>query len=225
MKNSKLRRALLLVACAVMLVSVSVGATLAYLTNYTQVVTNTFSVGNVAITLDETVVDQYGDITDSATRSNGNAYKLIPGHAYTKDPTVHVTEGSEDGWLFVKIVNPFAEEALDNTTEFTVEYADSKNGNQAKEETTQGSIYSQMTTLGWVLLESDRDIWAYTEKVSGNDHIPVFKGFKLDGEVNVDTYDGEQITVQAYIVQADGFDGADGYASAWFAAPYQPWLE
>ena len=61
MKNSKFRRILLLLACAVLLVSLSVGATLAYLTSTTETVTNTFTVGNVAITLDELDVDEYGE--------------------------------------------------------------------------------------------------------------------------------------------------------------------
>ena len=52
MKNSKLRRILLTLACAVLLVSLSVGATLAYLTSVTAEVQNTFTVGKVQITLD-----------------------------------------------------------------------------------------------------------------------------------------------------------------------------
>ena len=53
MKNSKLRRILLTLACAVLLVSLSVGATLAYLTSTPTKVTNTFVVGEVKIELDE----------------------------------------------------------------------------------------------------------------------------------------------------------------------------
>ena len=55
MKKSMLRKVLLLACSAVLLVCLSVGATLAYLTSNDTVV-NTFTVGKVAITLDETDV-------------------------------------------------------------------------------------------------------------------------------------------------------------------------
>ena len=51
-------------------------------------VENTFTVGNVQITLTETTGDQY---------------KMIPGVAVDKDPTVTVKAGSDACWLFVKI--------------------------------------------------------------------------------------------------------------------------
>ena len=103
MKNSKLRRALLLLACAVMLVSLSVGATLAYLTSTTQEVKNTFTVGKVAITLDEAKVDEYGVPVEGAARVQSNEYKLMPGHTYTKDPTVHMAADSEVSFIRMKV--------------------------------------------------------------------------------------------------------------------------
>lgn len=90
MKNSKLRRVLLLLACAVMLVSLSVGATLAYLQSTTQTVKNTFTVGFVNIGLSEGKVYVEGDDvaeellgthTDGGkTRVGQNNYDLFPGH-------------------------------------------------------------------------------------------------------------------------------------------------
>ena len=50
--NNKVK-ALLMACCAVLLVFASVIGTLAYLTDTTEKVTNTFTVGNVAIKLDE----------------------------------------------------------------------------------------------------------------------------------------------------------------------------
>ena len=85
MKTTK--KALLLALCAVLLVVSTVFATLAYLTSTTKVVTNTFTVGDIVITLDETDVDVYGK-KDGETRVLKNDYKLIPGHNYTKDPTI-----------------------------------------------------------------------------------------------------------------------------------------
>lgn len=95
--------ALSLVVCCV------VGGTLAWLVDETQQVTNTFTYGNIDITLDEAKVDQNGNgvaengdnVTDRTTE--GNTYKMIPGSAYWKDPTVTVLANSEPCYLFVKV--------------------------------------------------------------------------------------------------------------------------
>ena len=77
----KTRKILLMAACAVLLVCISVGATVAYLTSVDSV-TNTFTVGKVAITLDEAKVTEYGVAVEGAARVKANTYKLIPGHEY-----------------------------------------------------------------------------------------------------------------------------------------------
>ncbi len=99
MKNSKLGRILLLLACAVLLVCLSVGATLAYLTS-TDTNVNTFTVGNVEITLDEAkVTDEDGRVADHATRVKENKYHMQPGLVYQKDPTVTVKANSENCYV------------------------------------------------------------------------------------------------------------------------------
>ena len=99
-------KALLLTLCAVLLVAASVLGTAAYLTS-TESVTNTFSVGQVKITMDETKVDKYGTALTGAAagRGNANEYILMPGHTYTEDPIVHVNKVSEDSYIFVKVEN------------------------------------------------------------------------------------------------------------------------
>ena len=206
MKNSKLRRALLLVASAVLLVCVSVGATLAFLTDDTAVVTNTFSVGNVKITLDEAPVDLYG-VVDGTTRVTQNDYKLIPGHEYTKDPTIHIIAGSENCFVFVRVVDEIADIQADKT------------------------IAAQMAELGWKALPTDlkdakgdpidaTNIYykeaAVAAGTDGTD-VKVFEKFKLKGDADVAAFAGKTITVQAYAVQADGFNGSA--TAAYAAAP------
>ena len=93
----KTRKILLMAACAVLLVCISVGATVAYLTS-TDSVTNTFTVGKVAIKLDEAPVDTNGKATTGA-RVKANNYKLLPGHTYNKDPMVTVLSGSEPAYI------------------------------------------------------------------------------------------------------------------------------
>ena len=79
-------KALLVVACALLLVAASVFGTMAYLTS-TDEVKNTFTVGDINIGLTETTAD----------------YKMVPGNTIAKDPTVTVKANSEACWLFVKV--------------------------------------------------------------------------------------------------------------------------
>lgn len=83
-------KALLLALCAVLLVAVSVLGTMAYLTSKTQVITNTFTVGNINIELTE-------------TKTESKQAKIIPGVDIEKDPKVTVKKDSEACWLFVKV--------------------------------------------------------------------------------------------------------------------------
>lgn len=87
-------KTLLIVLSAVLLATASVLGTLAYLTS-TDEATNTFTVGNVTIKLDETKVNTDGTAAVPAARVQGNIYHLLPGHEYIKDPTVTVLQGSE----------------------------------------------------------------------------------------------------------------------------------
>ena len=103
----KTRKILLMAACAILLVCISVGATVAYLTS-TDSVTNTFTVGNIQIKLDEAKTNADGTAVSPATRTEeGNEYKLLPGHPYIKDPTVTVVKGSEESYvrMLVKVEN------------------------------------------------------------------------------------------------------------------------
>ena len=93
-------KALLLTLCAVLLVTTSIVGTMAYLTAHTDEVKNTFTVGRVAIDLDETKTGLDGVAVVPAERTTtGNEYKLVPGSTYTKDPTVTVKGGSEDCYV------------------------------------------------------------------------------------------------------------------------------
>ncbi len=186
------RKVLLLALCAVLLVSATAMGTLAYLTS-NDTVTNTFTVGNVAITLDEAPVDENGKATEGE-RVQENGYKLLPGHSYDKDPTIHVAANSEDCWLFVKIEDQIAD-IQDATT-----------------------VAAQMTVNGWTLVEGTTNIYAYKEIANADDDVVIFESFKIKGDVDnttLATYDKKTIVVTAYAIQADGFETA---AAAWEAA-------
>lgn len=183
-------KALVLGLCAVLLVVTTVFATMAYLTSK-DTVTNTFTVGNVKITLDEAKVDVNGEKGDETTRVKENQYKLIPGHFYTKDPQVHVDENSEDCWLFVKLENGL-KNIIDTTT-----------------------IEDQMTAEGWTCIDTTNNIWAYQAIVSANATVDVFGGFTLKTDAAVEDYASAKITITAYAIQADGLTTAQ---VAWDAA-------
>lgn len=95
-------KALLLTLCAVLLVTASVLGTLAFLTS-TDEVKNTFTIGSVNITLDEAKVKTDGTPVEGAARVKANEYHLLPGHTYTKDPTVTVKDGSESSYVRLKV--------------------------------------------------------------------------------------------------------------------------
>ena len=80
------KKSILMAAIAVMLVAVLVvGGTLAYFTD-TKSATNTFTMGNVKIALDETNVND-----PQGARVTENTYNVYPGAVVTKDPVVHNT--------------------------------------------------------------------------------------------------------------------------------------
>lgn len=81
------KKALALVLALTLLVAGVVGSTLAWLTDQTAEVKNTFTVGDINIGLTETTAD----------------YKMVPGNTIAKDPTVTVKANSEACWLFVKV--------------------------------------------------------------------------------------------------------------------------
>lgn len=185
-----MKKSIALVMMAVLLVAASVMGTLAFLTS-TDAVENTFTVGKVAITLDEADVDVYGAPIENAARVRANEYKLIPGHAYTKDPIVHFAAGSEASWLFVKVENGIA--AIED---------DKK-------------IADQITANGWTALTGVDGV--YYKQVAANTSAaaidyPVFGSFKLKGDAEVKNYETAKVTVTAYAIQVDGFDTP---AAAW----------
>ena len=198
-------KALLMTLCAVLLVAASVLGTMAYLTSTTGPVTNTFSIGKINITLDEAKVDEYGVADTTAARVTGNAYKLVPGHTYTKDPTVHVTdENSENSWIFVKVMNGIAAYEADT------------------------KIAKQITDNGWTKLTGvdgvDNVYYREYDKDSAVKNFVVFDNFTI--AQNAETIDGwanainANITITAYAIQKDAnlATAADAWRAGGFVA-------
>ena len=193
-------------ACVAALASGGALASLAYLQDDTQMVKNTFTAGQVSfdeeVGLVEHVTDEYGNVEDpSSFTEEGNTYNLVPGHSYTKDPTVTIEAGSEDSYVFLVVYNPIS-----------------------KIETGQ-TIATQMTAAGWTKITNANTaikgtVYAYNSIVKKSDTdttLSSFTSFTVKntlGASDIEPYSGKEIDVSAYAVQADGFEDA---ASAWNA--------
>lgn len=215
-------KALLLTLCAVLLVTASVLGTMAFLTS-TASVKNTFTVGSVKITLDEAKVTPDGKPVEGAARVAENSYKLMPGHTYTKDPTIHVDAASEDCFIRAKVTLTNA----DKWIEIAKKYADNKVENIIKG--TDDNIWwvsppavdTANNTVTYTFVyknESHTDelgkrIWTSTDSKD----LVLFKEIAIPGGLTNDELKGvgnSKITVVAEAIQADGFETE---AAAWAA--------
>lgn len=99
-----MKKKLMAIALAVCVVAVlAAGASLAYFTDKTDAANNTFTMGNVKITLDETDLTKEND----SRTPDGNTYtNLYPGMDMVKDPIVH-NVGKNDAWVrvIVRVAN------------------------------------------------------------------------------------------------------------------------
>lgn len=215
MKNRKLRKILLTICSAMLLVCLSVGATVAYLTA-TDTVTNTFTVGKVAITLDEAEVNTSGVyVTDKNDRTDENSYHLLPGHEYIKDPTIHIDDASEDAYLALVITVASASK----TDAFFSNYAI---GNVLEGWTDTASQWKVASNN----VANDTRTYVLFYGVDGNvtingetDDITLFSKVKVPADVTNEelaALGDTQLSITAYAVQKDGFSTCDAAMKAAF---------
>lgn len=107
-RRAKARRALLSISLVLVMMMAAVGGTIAWLTDSTDEIKNTFTVGNVDI-----------DLTETANNSSNDGWEaeLNPGSVYVKDPKVTVIKGSEECYLFVEVTQP---KTIENILEYTL---------------------------------------------------------------------------------------------------------
>ncbi len=90
----------LLLAC-MLIVGITAGGTLAWLTAQTTEVVNTFTVGDINLELTEhKLVNE--ELSETETTPT-NAYNYVPGDTLPKDPWVTVKSGSEACYVFIKV--------------------------------------------------------------------------------------------------------------------------
>lgn len=203
--KKKIFKSLAVVACALLLVVGSVVGTFAYLTSQVAV-TNTFTVGNVTITMDEAPVDANGKAT-TGERVKTNTYHIVPKGEYDKDPTITVNANSDSCYVFVKVIN----------------------GLEAVEESGNTTIAKQLENNGWVELDNVANVYVYTDTAvassAADQIIPVFTKVIIDDSVTneaLSNLDNKTVVVTAYAVQSAGFANAKAAWDATFGAPANP---
>lgn len=199
------RKVLLLLTAMILTVGCTVGGTLAWLVADTGPVVNTFTYGDIDITLEEDFnTDKDGDGTYDCWEG-----KVVPGVDLDKNPEVAVVEGSESCYLFVKLEEK-------NWPTVTVD------GSAVRNDKVDWDI-----ATGWTLLSEGNNEYIYfrevpadaTEKsfqVLANDKVTV-SGDLLKGEIEGMT-DPFTLSITAFACQTDNGTGNGGKFT-----PQQAW--
>lgn len=194
MKAGRSFRGLVLVLALALIVGVAGGATFAWLTAKTDPVVNTFTYGDINITLEE---------------NTGSDYKIIPGVNIKKDPLVTVEAGSEACWLFVKV----DEENWPELTYVDGEKTVRKVNYDIADGWTKGDGTNIPANVYYRAVNTD----------NADQEFPVLKDNKItvsDTLTKIDIKDiltmTPKLSITAYAIQKDGMTDA---AEAWAAIP------
>ena len=187
-----------IIAAIVLLLVLLVGGAIAYFTDETDPVTNTFTLGKVSITLTE----PNWVTTDSDNNGVPDvAEKLVPGDSLLKNPTVTVDADSNDAFVFVKVEVP----CVGSKEVFTYDVTDTKwtviqNGACSSETGAAVKVYG------------------YSDALEAEKHVTLFESVTL---VNLSNEEAQQLAgnidmpVKAFAIQADNVEGAT--AAVWNA--------
>ena len=186
----KITKILLLVVCVATLLVGAVAGTYAWLVASTAPVENTFTFGNINITLTETK----GTKTDDAGRQY--EFKILPGKTVPKDPTVTVLAGSEKCYLFFKV-----EEENGFSTYIDYEIAD---GWTALDEKNHPGVYYR-------IVEENGENQPFN--IIKDDQVEVNSDItkqQIDGMVSAGT-----LPAMSFVAYAVQFEGVNDAATAW----------
>lgn len=201
------KRFVAILLCMTLVALAAIGATFAYLTD-TKTVDNTFTMGNVAIKLDETNVnDPTGD------RVTSNAYNVYPGAVVTKDPIVHNT-GKNAAYIRATVnVSNWMNLCAAYYPDFGISYPNA--GYEQSLLRLVGDLGEGWSVVGveagdtFTIGQFDaKFILKYDGKLaSGADTTAMFQTVTIPtGIDNVNTDSFKEVKVVAQAMQADGFD-------------------
>ena len=206
------KKSIALTLTAVMLaLAVGIGGTIAYFTSTTEEVKNTFTTGNVGITLDEAKVTQNGDTwTAENERVKENKYETVyPGAVLPKDPTIHVNANSQEAYVGIKVVVTKANEWKTALEAKHIQLAD----------VVKGHDEAKWARVGDVKFDTTNDTATYfymyktTVKAGADcklfDEVVIPVAFDNDELAKID---GFTMTATGYAIQAQGVDKATAQA-------------
>lgn len=212
-----MKKALSLILCMALVATMAVMGTLAYLTDRSTV-ENTFTVGNVDITVDEEKVNPDGTPTpEDDDRVTENEYHLIPGQTYTKDPTMTVKAGSEKSYVRMLVTVNNYEELKAIQAELAATYPD-----KAAQFILLNYVKSENSgSANWKLVGKTENAdntatyeFRYNEIVDASglteDLVlpPLFESITVPGEVNAEqlaTLVDFKLTAEGHAIQVAGF--------------------
>lgn len=234
------KKTIALLLVLVMIFGISVGGTIAYLTDK-EAVTNTFTVGNVKIKLTETKIEN-GVATDdriqgSATKTVGNQYHLLPGLSYKKDPMVTILEGSEESYIRMIVTVTDCKDVDAAITEVNelraaaalspIQLTDMFGGYNASKWILKNETKTAIGDEGDY--QRTYEFW-YANPIAGhadnkndiedqdNNLEPLFTTLTVPGEIDNDSLAAiaeMTIVVEAHAMQAAGFANAEAAWGAW----------
>lgn len=201
------KRFVAILLCVTLVALAAIGATFAYLTDKATA-TNTFTFGNVDITLDETdVKNPEGD------RVTGNEYNVYPGAVVKKDPIVH-NVGKNGAYIRATVnVNDWMNLCAAYYPEFGIAFG--QKGYEASLNLLVGELGEGWSVVG-VTAGDTFTIGQFDAKfilkydgilASGKDTTAMFeKVIVPTGLDNGNAYEFSGVKVVAEAMQADGFD-------------------
>lgn len=139
--SAMLKKIVVMFAAVVLIVAATISGTLAWLTAETQEVTNTFTVGNVEISLTEHKLED-GSLSKTETTQE-NEYHFVPGDVLPKDPYVTVGDNSESCYVFVVIEEENNTITVGSSTEKIVDYT---------------------TGADWMLVDGTTNVYCYVDE-------------------------------------------------------------
>ena len=175
----------------VLVIGCAVGGTVAWLVSSTNAVVNTFTYGDINITLGETT---------------GSDYKIIPGVDIEKDPKVTVKANSEACWLFVKV------EETGTFVDNKVTYSIADGWTQGDGTNIPANVYYREVNA----VTADTSFYVLKGSTEYPHGVVTVSEELTKAEVNSITAENQpKLTFTAYAVQKDGIADA---ATAWTKA-------
>lgn len=220
------------------------GATLAYFTDVTDVNTNTFTVGDVDIKLDETDTD---DSTPDADRDTENEYENIyPNQTVVKDPMVTFVKDSRDCYVrmlvtvdYDKLVKAFPKDDTDYDgfwrgdlfmlEKLVVDADGTCTWDKAKWPVADVTYETEKVTdengeEKEIVKYATYEFRFHEKLVAPKDGVtldPLFKNITFPANMTneqIAALNGFKVDVVAHAIQAEGFDTAENpMAAAWAA--------